>query len=504
MDNDGTRQSQKDQDVLEIENNLNLEILSKRKEIAFKTEKRVNLVINEADEEYEQSSVFTFQTEGSNSIPEKMKMSDFKTAEIMKETVFGAAQKKGTIPYVRKKVFLKSRARFAAPPTEEQIRKMTFRQENAIFPDQMKSLSTNLISEEKNNVSLESISRTVTNEFQTEGKSLDFLDDSRNLTEAIGSYELPRLKKGRLGLKDFERKDIYDIKKYIIDNRETVNEVVRAAEINAMLYMNMSQRPFRLLNPIQKFLFALNLPINLATYLTIFPTSNFGYSKTRFVLNSFFAPLFSIFVISYRKVLFYDSYIIIGAIFLFAIISAAGTFILLDSNKSPVGRIKHFYSAYGFVVAVLWLFMLSDCLVSIIIGFRVLFNYSYTFMMLAAFSFWAWIPVVFGSLRTVTLVKAMPGYGGAMFNGMFVFGISIVVQCTLHETEVAKIWPAYKGKGAVQLFFYLVMNFVCVVFIYLMVQLRAKRYTRTMGVVLVTGYFGVVLWTFFYGIWAED
>lgn len=168
-------------DILEIENNLNLEILQRKREIAFKTEKRVNLVINEVDEELEQTKIFDLGSEDDGEEEKVMEESAVNrkgTDMIMRETVFGAVHKKGTIPYVRKKIFLRARARFADPPSEEQIRKLTFSQETALV-NQINSnddKNQNLITEYQSlndgveDISLESIQRDTNEILNPRGK----------------------------------------------------------------------------------------------------------------------------------------------------------------------------------------------------------------------------------------------------------------------------------------------------------------------------------------------
>lgn len=185
LDKEGRRKSEVELDVLEIENNLNLEILEKRKEIAFKTEKRVNLVINEADEKFEESAVFNLasrsdiheydEDEDKLMIPVRSDTIGGQTDSIMRQTVFGAAQKQGTIPYVRKRIFLKSRATFAEPPSKEEIHNLTFRRQTAIDNKNLVNQSVNLITqaedeeEEKIDISLQTIERT-TDELSEGGK----------------------------------------------------------------------------------------------------------------------------------------------------------------------------------------------------------------------------------------------------------------------------------------------------------------------------------------------
>lgn len=299
-------------------------------------------------------------------------------------------------------------------------------------------------------------------------------------------------------------KDVQDVKRYIINNRQVINDVVRAAEINSILHRNMSQRPFSMLSSVQKFLYVFNLPVRIAAYLTILPTNEINYSKMRYCINCLLSPLFCSYVLSYRSLIFKTNTPYLIGISTFSVVFSGIIFFILDAKRAPTGKLKYFFYTLGFLTATVWLFYLSDCLISFIISLNVLFNYNYTFMMIGAFSFWAWIPVSLASLKTVTMIKHMPGYGGAAFNGLFVFGLSVVVQDALNGITIAKIWPSYNSRSALQLFLYLVLNFVCLIFTYIMVAMRAKRYTRPLGIVLIGCYLLSVIWTFFYGIWALD
>jgi hypothetical protein len=186
----------------------------------------------------------------------------------------------------------------------------------------------------------------------------------------------------------------------------------------------------------QKVIVIINLGIYSLTKATIYPTDEFyETSKTglilRYTLNSLFFPLFSGYVVGYRRGLIYHGnwgFPIYGGV---GIVLSLLTYLMV-SKRGVSGSWKYLFKLVGFSVSFLWLFMLSDMVVSIIISLNVLFNYQYSFMMISVFSFWAWMPVTVGSINLVRLMKSMPTYGGVIFNAYFVFGISTLVQSLLH------------------------------------------------------------------------
>jgi hypothetical protein len=226
------------------------------------------------------------------------------------------------------------------------------------------------------------------------------------------------------------------IERVILDSRQLFSPMVIAAEIDFILYEDSCRTPFKKLSCAKKVIVILNLAISTMTKATIYPTDDlYETSKTglvlRYTMVSFFFPLLAGFVVGYRRGLIYHGnwgfpiYGGIGAIF--AILTY-----LMVSKRGVSGSWKYFFKMVGFITSFLWLFMLSDMVVSVIISLNVLFNYQYSFMMISVFSFWAWMPVTVGSVSLVRLMKAMPTYGGVIFNSFFVFGVSTLVQTLLH------------------------------------------------------------------------
>jgi hypothetical protein len=549
---------------LEIENNLNLELMAKKKEMAFKTEKRINIIIKEADENLEATRVIDIdslmkqqeedeeekdededQEEEEKEMIEGDKEDDEKkdkllvtmrkkghtslTANVLnldrnltklaledpfkyKESMFHANKREGTIPYVRKRIFFKAKAQFATPPAfigAERIKMNLLGDiDNAMIMDvkidptkDQEELPEALVEQLRENTLEDDLTLGVDRRASI---ALENKDDDEDYNPAEESLQdSTDLMNELTAQMKYQLNDLMTIRKYILKNRLVLNENVRAAEISAKLTKNALERPFKHLTNFQKFIFVLTLPAKLLAWLTVFPTSKAKYSKIRYLCASVFGVLFAAFIVSYRRILTASR---TSQIFVLsaALIFGVGTQITLQSGAAPTGMLRQFYYVLGALQAFLWLFFLSDMLLSVIIGLNIMFNYSYTFMMVSCFSFWAWLPVYSGNVKIVSLMKEIPGYGGSLFNMFFVFGITTAVQCFLHGPREVNVWPASKTESAFQLFLYVCLNIGVLVLIFFFVKLSGKRYTRLMGVILVFLYLAVVGVTFVFGIFASD
>lgn len=132
----GVRISKRDNDILEIENNLNLEILRKKKQEMLKTEKRIDIVIQEAPEDLEsETKIYNFDSDGEEEKVRETYRQDI-TARSGTEYIqfhqelrhIDGDKKKLKIPYVRKKTFLKAQAKFAQP--NRKVASLTFNELN--------------------------------------------------------------------------------------------------------------------------------------------------------------------------------------------------------------------------------------------------------------------------------------------------------------------------------------------------------------------------------------
>jgi hypothetical protein len=137
---------------------------------------------------------------------------------------------------------------------------------------------------------------------------------------------------------------------------------------------------------------------------------------------------------------------------------------MLKTNEPPKGTFKSYLKIMGVFSSICWVWLLSDLLVSMIKSLHIIFNYHYVYMMIGIFSFLEWVPLALGSLRVVRILQDMPGYSAVVFNGLFVFGISIVIQSFMFDAMPVQMYPRVKSNESFHLFIYILMvAFTCVV-----------------------------------------
>ena len=198
-----------------------------------------------------------------------------------------------------------------------------------------------------------------------------------------------------------DEQDRKDIKKYLIKNKNMKNAVVRAAEIDDLLFRNLRARNTKNMNPLQKLLNTLYLPIFYLTWITVLPTTSRQYNKLRYLCYPIVGGTF-VFYIFTKGQSSLLTYLI--AVIGVGVVATLGLFAVLKRDEPPTGMVKKTLVFLGFFSSVCWIWFLSDLLVSMIKTLHVIFNYHYVFMMIAAFSFLAWVPMSLGSLKIVRLL----------------------------------------------------------------------------------------------------
>jgi hypothetical protein len=167
------------------------------------------------------------------------------------------------------------------------------------------------------------------------------------------------------------------------------NPVVRAAEIDDILFRNLRSRKATNMNAIQKLLNLLYIPIFWLTYVTILPTTNRQYSKLRYLCYPIIGGtfIFYIFTAGQSSIMTY-----LIAVLATGIVATLAMFTILKRDEPPTGTVKKALVFLGFFSSICWLWFLSDLLVSMIKTLHIIFNYHYVFMMISAFSCLQWSP----------------------------------------------------------------------------------------------------------------
>lgn len=313
----------------------------------------------------------------------------------------------------------------------------------------------------------------------------------------LGDSFLDDKKAGGPKYLETNEKDRKDIKKYLLKNKVMKNPVVRAAEIDDLLFRNLRGRKSSAMNSFQKLLNTLYMPIFYLTYVTVLPTTNRQYSKLRYLCFPLIGGtfIFYIFTNGQSSILTY-----LIAVIATGVVATLGLFTVLKKDEPPTGVVKKALVFLGFFSSVCWLWFLSDLLVSMIKTLHVIFNYHYVFMMIAAFSFLAWVPMSLGSLKIVRLLQHMPGYSGVVFNGLFVFGLSTIIQTVMFGSQSVEMFPRVKGPAAMHVFGYIVCIIFTCVLTYFLLQNRDWKYTQFLGLSLALLYNVAIFYTFIEGL----
>ena len=251
----------------------------------------------------------------------------------------------------------------------------------------------------------------------------------------------------------------------------------------------------------------INLAITMLGKMTIYPTEKVFDSTGcgiifRYTIVSLCWPMMFGFVVGYRRGFFYEGtwgFVRYGAV---GALLAPITYLLV-SKRGVSGIFRFCFKFLGFVMSFLWLFMLSDMVVSIIVTLNVLFNYQYSFMMISVFSFWAWLPHTIGSIKLVRLLKSMPNFGGIIFDNFLIFGLASLIEYFRKGESTIVIWPESNDKSAIQLGAYLYLNGFLVILTMILVSMRGLRYTRILGLLLVAIFLIATVATFILGFFVE-
>ena len=485
----GERVCKVDNDIIEIENNLNLEILRRKKLEELKSEKRVDIEIKEAPQNLESDEEYNEEEEKNiDELAAFKARSGTEYVQIHQELRPSVGGDQVKIPYVKKKVFLKAKAHFTLPSrtdialTMQGIESFARNFELSVTLDGPTFLP--VVTTRNQAITMQDFNQA------SQDENLESMDYSGDVIPHQSSEKTHIAAKNQYSkVEAIDDEMLPKIQQLILENRDLFSPSVMAAEIDYLLYDEACKTKFSNQTKMKKFAIFMNIIVSTLTKMTIYPTDeNFETSKAglliRYTVVSLFSPLFVGYVVGYRRGIMYGGNL---GLFIYSgvgLVCAIVTYILL-SKRGVSGVYKYIFRTVGAFNSFLWLFMLSDMVVSIIVSLNVLFNYKYGNMMLSVLSFWTWIPVIVSSIKVVRLMKAMPSFGVVMFNSFLVFGLATIVQCFLHGPQEINIWPESDSQESIMLSLYLGLNTFVIILIFGSVKLRGNRYSGLVGIFLV-------------------
>lgn len=281
------------------------------------------------------------------------------------------------------------------------------------------------------------------------------------------------------------------------ENQSLKNPVVKCAEIDDILFKNLRSRPMGEMTSMEKILNYAYLPISFLTYLTILPTSSRQYNKLRYLCYPLVGGSFIAYVISKGNMTL-TAYLL--CVVCAGLVATLGLFAILRNDSAPTGNVKNLLLVLGVFSSLCWIWVLSDLLVSMIKTMHIVFNYHYVYMMIAIFAFLAWLPMSIGSLKIVRLLQHMPGYSGAVFNGLFILGLSILIQTVMYGAQRVEMFPRTGGGTSFHVFFFVLIVIIACIVTFFLLKNRDWKYTQFLGLVLSLLYNVAIIYTIIQGV----
>ena len=145
------------------------------------------------------------------------------------------------------------------------------------------------------------------------------------------------------------------------------------------------------------------------------------------------------------------------------------------------------------IMSLLTFYMISDLIVDIIRSLHILFLFKYAFFTVSVFSLIVWIPAINGALKTTEYMGIVPGYNGAIFNTLLVFGLCLGIHQALRGELTSHMWPLNSDmQSDLATFFFIFNSLILPATLYLLSK-DGYRYTTALGVLLTTIYLTVNL-----------
>ena len=171
------------------------------------------------------------------------------------------------------------------------------------------------------------------------------------------------------------------------------------------------------------------IPIEILTYFIIMPkltTEEDNLPRTRLLLNPVFNSMFLAYVLTHGADM-RDTYFNIIFLFGFAACSYI-VYPIVFSKRQPNTAFYKLIMINNLTMSLLTFYMISDLIVDIIRSLHILFLFKYAFFTVSVFSLIVWLPAINGALKTTEYMGIVPGYNGAIFNTLLVFGLCLSIH----------------------------------------------------------------------------
>lgn len=284
--------------------------------------------------------------------------------------------------------------------------------------------------------------------------------------------------------------DRVSIVEYSLQNRHLKSALVIGWEVGEVLYQNEYNLPYKKKTNLNKLIAVLYWPVEIFSNLTILPhlteEDDPLVSKLRLLFNPLFTSCFLAYVIThgadYRSYLFL---IILGVSFL---INAVIIYPVVVGDKRPNKAFFGLIFINNVLMSLLFFYFISDIIVDIFRSLNVIYNFKYAFFTVSLFSMIIWIPAVMGALKTTELMKIVPGYNGAIFNTLLVFGFCVLIHQLLRGEITVHMWPLASDSQSDLATAFFLINSLVLPGTYIYLRNHGFRYTKEIGMFLTSLY----------------
>ena len=192
--------------------------------------------------------------------------------------------------------------------------------------------------------------------------------------------------------------------------------------------MNLPEKAFHLIE----------LPFQIATLLTVFPTNMMNYHKGRCLVNALLSPAFILWVVgSWFSQALLMSLVGLGI----GLGLAIGSFVVLKADRFPSKAIDASITAFGAVGSCAWLFWISENLAGLAAFLKNAHGVSEGLLGLSIVA--AGLAVPYYNIQVARAKKSgeLPTFWLLATQLLFNFGVALLIRSLTEGPAAASMWP---------------------------------------------------------------
>lgn len=330
-----------------------------------------------------------------------------------------------------------------------------------------------------------------------EGKLCSLTEQEKEALKAE-RFSLDCIKK----LDKMPRNDRSTIAKYVSENQTTKSPLLMGWEVAELTYQNERKRSFWNKRFFGKVMSLLYLPIEVVTYFIMIPSvkpEDTSYPKIRLLFNPLFNSICLAYILSGGSTISDFPFQVV----FFVSLCTSGYIIypVVFQDKIPTASFFKLIFLNNLVMSLICFYMCADVIVDLFQSLHILFNFGYSFFAVSIFSTLIWIPAINGAIKTTKYMNFIPGYNGAIFNTLFVFGLCMSAHDILRGTMVSHMWPLAQNPESDLGTFFFVLNSLVFPTTFYLLKRNGFHYTKGIGIGLTATYFIVTVVVFLLGLY---